>query len=710
MKKRIISILLIFLLAMSFTACGNEPGKGQDVSEEIPEKEEIGNTYTAGTYTGSAQGFGGIIVADVTVDENKITDVKLKGESESAGIGTNAIENLPAKIVESNSADVDAITGATYSSNGVLEAVKEALSMAKGEVQAAKVLKDGKYIVDVIGHEGKVTVGTMFLDGSIKSIEVLAHNETKGIGSFAVTKIPPKIVESQSINVDAVTGATITSNVIKQAVTQAITLAGGNVAEFNKEIAKPEIVKKDVKEDVQVVIMGAGTAGLFAAAQLQEKGITDILLFEKQEIPGGCMPTTYGGLVLSDSEIFNNWGLGNPLYSSWDNIKATYTAILDATGVEYNKELPFTKIMFTKAGEMYDWMSNIGIGFNTLGSRSGYSYPYFAPGCYQGGSGTAMEFLVNRIVSKGARIIYETPVTDLIQDETGRIKGLIAEGKDGTTWTVNADAVLLASGSFAKNQELINQYFPEWSGHFFNTIESVTGDGLVLGMRYGAGIEDMGSHVPGFLASYDSHFELAFMHLTTPGIIVSINGNQFGNIMKDNHSTMSKAKADPANGDTFYYIFDEAAAVQTRKNEAYGFDAYKAIFEKGEAKHYDTIEDCATKLNLPGLVDTVKKNNELSLAGEEDEWGRSKLPYIETNTGIWAIRVDPNVYLTTGGLMINTSSQVLTEDKDIIPGLYAAGDVCGSIEQKDGRNYGYGFDSAMSMGVVAAETIANKIK
>ena len=565
------------------------------------------------------------------------------------------------------------------------------------EDPVAEGLQDGKYLVDVIGHEGKLTVCTTFFDGAIADVQVLTNHETQGVGTYAVERIPPAIVEHQSTNVDSVSGATITSSVIKYAVVQAITEAGGNPDDFSAPVEAPAPVEQTVEEDVSVAIMGAGTAGIFAAARLLEMGVTDVILFEELDIPGGCMPLTYGGIVSTGSKINNAWGLGADYYKSWENL----SAFMDPEG----KGTPYTQQMFEKAGELIDWMANIGIGFCTMGSRPGYAYAYFAPGCYDGGVGYAMEFLVKRIESKGGRIIYATSVTDLIQDESGAIVGLIAEGEDGTTWRVTADAVLLASGSFANNPELVEQYQSDWAGSFFNTIKSANGDGLLLGIKYGAGIDGMNGHIPGFLASYKSHFELAFMHLSTPGIIVNVNGDQFGNIMTNNHSVMAAAKADPANGDTFYFIFDEAAAIQTQDYQNYGFDSYKAIFENGEAVHYDSLEQAAQELNLPNLTATVETNNQLALTGGTDEWGRSNLPYIDTREGVWAIRVDPNAYLTTGGLMIDLATHVLTQEGEIIPGLYAAGDVVGSIEQKDGRTYGYGFDAAMTYGAIAAETM-----
>lgn len=697
MIKKIIATVLITALTLTTVGCNKTVSAGK-------------GSYTKGTYTGSAQGFGGEIKVSVTVDEKAIKEVKAEGPQETENIGGEALKELSAKIVEKNSTEVDSISGATYTCEGLISAVNNALALAKGEKPEAKAVSDGKYTVEVLGHEGNMIVTTMFKDEKIASVDVVSHSETQGIGTYATEQIPERIVEAQSLNVDSVTGATISSNTVKQGVSKAIEEAGGDVSKYSVAVEKTAVTEETIEEDVQVAIMGAGTAGLFSAMKLIEAGVKDVILFEKQDIPGGSMPMAYGGVVLSDSEIYNNWGLGNPLYSNWDTMGQVFDKNLTAQGVDYVEGLPFSRRMFMKAGEMYDWMANIGIGFTTLGSRTGYGHPYFAPGCYQGGSGYAMEFLVKRIEAMGGRIIYGTPVTDLVQDETGRITGLVAKGKDGKTWNVKADSVLIASGSFAKNEELIDEYFPEWSGSFFNCAESLTGDGLQLGMKYGAGIEGMGEYIPGFLATYDSHFELAFMHLTTPGIIVNVNGDQFGNIVKDNHKTMSEAKADKANGDTFYYIFDEQAAEMTKDSEAYGFDAYKAIFEKGEAVKYESLEACAKELNLPNLVSTVEKNNKLALAGETDEWGRDNLPYIETREGVWAVRVDPNVYLTTGGLKIDTDARVLKEDGSAIPGLYAAGDVCGSIEQKDGRNYAYGFDAAMTYGAIAAETMIKEMK
>ena len=191
--------------------------------------------------------------------------------------------------------------------------------------------------------------------------------------------------------------------------------------------------------------------------------------------------------------------------------------------------------------------------------------------------------------------------------------------------------------------------------------------------------------------------------------MVNVRGDNIGNIISDNHYTMAKAKLNKDNGDTFYYVFDEASAVKLRDSESYGFNGYVAMFEKGEAVHYDSVEKASEELNLPNLAESIEANNAAALAGEPDEFGRRNCPYIETRDGLWAIRVDPTFYLTTAGLAIDTDCHVLNEEKKAIPGLYAAGDVCGSIEEKDAKQYGMGFDAALTYGYIMGETLKKEI-
>ena len=125
--------------------------------------------------------------------------------------------------------------------------------------------------------------------------------------------------------------------------------------------------------------------------------------------------------------------------------------------------------------------------------------------------------------------------------------------------------------------------------------------------------------------------------------------------------------------------------------------------------HFDTVQEAIDEYGIDNLQQTIDTHNAHAKAGEEDEFGRKDLPLINTHGGIWVCPCIPTFYLTTGGLAIDPSCHVLTEDREPIANLYAAGDVCGSIEEKDGRGYGYGFDAAMIYGYIMANTITTDL-
>ena len=577
---------------------------------------------------------------------------------------------------------------------------------------------DGKYVTKAIGHESFVHVATTIFEGKITACEVLQHEETIGIGNFACARIPAAIVASQSINVPNVRGASITSMAIKTAVKEAITLAGYNVDDFSADVTKPTD-NGVYNEEVDVVIVGAGTSGLVTACRLLEEGYS-VTLVEKRDIPGGSMAMTYGGFATAGSQLQYNYDVDGAYaastYGSLDAMMGFWKMMTKYHRTEFfTGEMPFMTAQYATSGKVLDWMNSIGIGFNTIGNfegatQYGFATPYMAPGCYEGGAGYAMMFLAQRVEKyANGKIIYSTSVDQLLKDESGKIIGVHAKGENGADYTITAKATCLATGGFAKNKEMLQKYSKDYADFFFNCASCSTGEGIQMGIDAGGYVECENRALPAYLSSYKSKFELAFIHSTAPGIMVNINGDNIGNIISDNHYTMAKAKLNPENGDTFYYVFDEASAVKLRDSEAYGFNGYTAMFEKEEAVHYATVEEASKACNLPNLQASIDANNAAALSGEPDAFGRKGCPYIETRTGIWMIQVDPTFYLTTAGLAIDTDCHVLNTEKQPIAGLYAAGDVCGSIEEKDAKQYGMGFDAALCYGYIMGETLKKEL-
>ncbi len=177
-----------------------------------------GNEAAAGgeaTLTGTAQGFGGEVSVTVTMDGDKIANVVATGENETQGIGSNAIEQLPGKIVDANSTDVDVIGGASITSKAIIDAVNSALASNKTGGNAALT-------GTAQGFGGEVSVAVTMDGDKIVNVEATGENETQGIGSNAIEQLPGKIVEANSTEVDVIGGASITSKAIIEAVNNAL--------------------------------------------------------------------------------------------------------------------------------------------------------------------------------------------------------------------------------------------------------------------------------------------------------------------------------------------------------------------------------------------------------------------------------------------------------------------------------------------------------
>lgn len=424
------------------------------------------------------------------------------------------------------------------------------------------------------------------------------------------------------------------------------------------------------------------------------------------------MPMTYSGVAAAESQLQSNYALGrhdeNPMFNK-AGMLAVMSKYLIPENDRFDGAMPYQTAMYDNSGKLVDWLHGMGVGFYSLGVNPAYGVtPYLAPGCYMGGCGYAKDFLVDRVGALGGQIIYATEVTELTQNADGRVVGLLAKGRDGSTWTVGAKAVCLTTGGFAANPEMIAEYYPEYAEFKFNCAPGSTGEGILMGQKAGGTIECMGRELGAFLSTTSqagSNFEIAFLYQTTPGIIVNASGAQFGNMMSDNHGMLGRGLRDAANGGAFFYITDESGRITTNKNELYAMDTYKCLERRGDMVHYNSVDEAAEALGLPELASTIETHNAHALAGEEDEFGRKNLPYLDTYNGIWVVSCIPTFYLTTGGLAIDTAGRVTNEDGEPIAGLYAAGDACGSIEEKDGRPYAMGFDAAMNYGYLMAEAI-----
>lgn len=584
---------------------------------------------------------------------------------------------------------------------------------------------DGRYITKAMGHDDYVYVSTEIWDGAIKSCRVVSQHETIGIGTFACARIPAAIVENQSVEVPNVRGCSITSLAIKQAVSEAIERAGLDLAAFSTPVEEPDVNQKETK-DVDVCVVGGGTAGLVCAAKLVDMGY-NVLVLEKHGIPGGSGTMTYSGLMAADTKqirAFNYDGSVPANYASQEANLEALVAMSDPATDRYNGAGPFSRTAYPALTEAIDWMRDTcGMGFMPLGAYEGcYSYGYtnvLSPGVYMGGAGYQAMVLAQRIERiPNGEILYMTKATDLIQDSSGRVTGVKAVGlksddsENGYELTVNAKAVVLCTGSYALNKELLAEYEPEFAEIPYHCCSASTGDGQVMGLAAGSKMECTGLHFPAYPASA-TYFELAFITIHMPSVMVNSTGGYVGTD-DYSHAGMSEIFRNEANGNRFFYVVDASAEPTLKFIPFAGYSTYQSLYDRGELYFYDTPEAAAEALKLPDLPAFLEERNRMALAGETNAMG-APYPYFETRAGIYLIPMMPCHYLTPSGLCIDPQQHVLKDSyvmdgqNESIPGLYAAGDVSGTISTREGRGYYNGYPLAIACGYLAAQTIDQEI-
>ncbi len=201
--KKVLTIVLVFALSFGFLTIVNNMGKTDTASEQQ-------------TLTGTAEGFGGEVIVTVIVNGDDIISVEVTADGETQGIGTMAIDELPALIAEADSAEVEGVSGATYTSDGIKAAVRNALSSKQGSEEEVTLTGTAE------GFGGDVTVNVVVKGDDIISVEAIGEDETEGIGSVALVELPALIAEADSTDIDGVSGATYTSDGIKAAVRNAL--------------------------------------------------------------------------------------------------------------------------------------------------------------------------------------------------------------------------------------------------------------------------------------------------------------------------------------------------------------------------------------------------------------------------------------------------------------------------------------------------------
>lgn len=611
--------------------------------------------------------------------------------------------------------------------------------------------KAGTYTTSAPGKNGDISVSVTFSANKIENVTIAKHQETPGISDPALDRIPKAIVADQSLAVDAVTGATMTSDGILKAVENAVVKAGGNVAALKVKVATQKKTEK-IEKTADVIVIGGGGAGITAAASAAENG-AKVILIEKAAALGGntlvsgfawnavdpeiqgkmdTMPgqvdTLKGILALNEKDFGKfkdtlialkkqiNTYLSGDTSKMFDSIEFhMIQAYLggkrqDKAGnwIEGNYDL--VKTLVTNSLPTYKWVQSFGGKFSDkLSAPVGAMWTRGHNPVDKKSIFDVMSNYLVKTVNNSSEIMLETKATSLITDN-GKVVGVKAVKTDGTEVTLHANrGVIMATGGYGANAKLCaeyNNYWPSIPLDMKTTNASTsTGDGIIMGREIGANLIGM-AFTQLMPTSNEKTGALTDALLVAPQNYVFVNkqGKRFVNEYAE-RDVLSFAALKQTNG-VFYTIADQPMALtsQDRKTQAMidKLVADKLIYKA------DTLEGLADIIGCDRatFVNEIKKYNSYVDKGADPEFHKNVFQMKVEKGPFYACPAKPAIHHTMGGLQINSDAQVLNTYGSIIPGLYAAGEVTGGIHAGN-RLGGNAIADIFVFGRIAGESAAS---
>lgn len=652
--KKLLALVLTLALALSLAACGGAPANPSATPA-------AGAIYKAGTYTAEAQGNGGMVPVTVTFSDTEILSVEIGENSETAGIATPVLENFPTQIVEGQTLNIEAVSGATITSKAVLAAVADCVAQAGGDVEALKS-KDKAAVT--AGEPIEETVDVVVIGGGGAGLAAAVSAAENGASVILLEKGA------------ALGGNTLRAggayNAVDPERQSSVPMDESQIKELQgilevDETTIPEEYRPDLatlKEQIKTYLAG-DTSKLFDSVELHTY----------QTYKGGARTGLDGTKIYGDHDLVSLMTKNSLPALEWLVSHDSETQISDSIGTVLGGLWP----------RMHSLTTSVGHGF-------------ISP----------LEKACNEM---GVTIMLNTRASELIT-EGGRVTGVKAEKTDGTPVTLTASkGVVMATGGYGANPAMAIEYDNYW-GVLTETMPTtnsalLTGDGIIMGQAVGANLVGMGyiqlmpssQPVTGSLGGglWGSAEEQVF---------VNKEGKRFVSEY-ESRDVLSKAALEQTDA-TFYIICDQASAgdPQPGGKNSWGNDIDTLIAE-GSVLKADTLEDLAKQMGADPatFVAEIEKYNSYCTTGEDLDFGKVKLGGPIDVGPFYATIRTPSIHHTMGGLEINAQTQVLNANGDVIPGLYAAGEVAGGIHAGN-RVGGNALVDIMVFGRIAGESAA----
>ena len=559
------------------------------------------------------------------------------------------------------------------------------------------------------GFGGDVSVTLTLTDGAITGCTAEGKDETQGVGSEAIAKMPGEIAESGSIAVDGVSGATVTSTAIKEAAAAALTAAGLNPDDYKTAVEKTGSAE-DSTVEADVVVVGAGGAGMTAAITAAAEG-KSVVILESQSMVGGNSVRATGGMnagktVYQDENEFGEsagvektlktaaekyadnetiTALAKTVSEQWAAYQANPTGYFDSVelmeldtmiGGKGINDPELVETLCANSADAIDWLDEHGITLHDVSSFGGASVkrihrPVNAEGKTVSVGSYMIPLLQENCEKAGVQILLNTTANEILTDANGAAVGIKATGSTGETVTVNAKAVVLTTGGFGANLDMVVEYKPELKGFMTTNAAGAQGQGIEMATAIGAGTVDMDQ------IQIHPTVEANTAALITEGlrgdgaVLINAEGKRF--IDEVGTRDVVSAAEIAQTGSYSWLVVDQAMVDASSVIQGY--------IKKGYTVTGETYEELgeAMGVDAAAFAETMEKWNGYVEAKNDPDFGRTSFANPLNTAPYYAVKVTAGVHHTMGGLKINANTEVLNEKGEVIPGLFAAGEVTGGV-------------------------------
>ncbi|MCW5592893.1 MAG: flavocytochrome c [Burkholderiales bacterium] len=454
----------------------------------------------------------------------------------------------------------------------------------------------------------------------------------------------------------------------------------------------PSLFAQERREQVEVVVIGAGGAGLAAAIVAADAGARVIVL-EKMPVVGGNTQLAAGGMNAAGTRVQSGKGIKDEWQWMYEDTMK---------GGRNRNQPELVEIMTKGSAGAVEWLEGLGAQIPGIvrsgGARADRTHqpvggPTFGP--------YITRVLLDNVVRRKVPVRRNSKVVEILQKPDGAMRGVVVQDRRGGLYTIETQAIVIASGGYGSNPKRVAELRPDLANFTSTGQPGTTGDAIDLASRIGAEVFDLDQIQIHPTQAVGAKTLISETVRGAGAILVNRDGKRFVNEV----TTRDKASAAvlAQKGRTAFLVFDEGVKGSMSMMEGY--------FHLGLVREATTLEALAARcgIDAANLASTVEAYNRYQAQKHDAEFERDDMARPIARPSYYAIEVNPGIHFTMGGIRINGRTQVMSRDKRALPGLYAAGEVTGGVHGAN-RLGGNAMTALFTFGPIAGREAASYAK